>query len=215
MIQLYEISKSFSNEKVLDNITLDIAAGELVVIKGESGAGKSTLLHIIASLMKPDSGYVAFDGEVITKLTDTHIAAFRREKIGYITQNFYLLEELSVAQNLEAVLVLHQLSQKQRDEKIDKALGAANILHKKDALVSTLSGGEKQRCVIARAIVHEPELLVCDEPTANLDVKNVQFFKDIVHNFLSNNKSVVLATHDSELDDLDARVFSFNKTMLK
>ncbi len=215
MMVLKDVCKEFHQERVLDEINFEVKKGTVFFIKGESGSGKSTLLHIIAALMKPTSGYVSIDGINISQLTDTHLATYRANQIGYITQNFYLLEELNVIQNLEAALVLHNLQPLQQKQKIEQALKAANIWHKRDAEVATLSGGEKQRCVIARAIVHQPDILVCDEPTANLDKGNGEFFKEIVRSFKEQNKIVILATHDSFLSDLEDEGIVLGENVLK
>ncbi len=208
MIQLQNVNKVFTNTKhnsfvALKDISLDIAPNECVLLHGSSGSGKTTLLHIIASLMKPSSGLVKVKGENIVSLSDYHASAYRRSAIGYVTQSFYLLDNLSVEQNLLPALVLESLSEKEIAQKIQEALSLANIEHKAKQKVSTLSGGEKQRCIIARAIVNDAEILLCDEPTANLDKKNSLFFLELIQKLKNLGKTIVIATHDPIFEKLE------------
>lgn len=197
MIELRNIYKKFA----LYQINLKIKRGELLLINGVSGSGKTTLLNLIASFMKPDSGSVEIDGENIVSLSDYHLSNYRKNTIGYITQSFYLFEQLSVEENLLAALVIHKLTQKQRREAITKALHLAHISHKAKQQVRTLSGGEKQRCVIARALVNDPQIILCDEPTANLDRENSLEFMQIIETLHGEGKTVLIATHDPLLQN--------------
>jgi len=197
MIQLTNIEKRLDSIDILKNINLNINRGEIVQIKGVSGSGKSTLLNIIASLMKPTSGEVNIDGENIALLSDIYSSQYRRDKIGFITQSFYLFDALSVQENLLVPTVISEMNCDEVQQKIDTALKMANIFHKKEQKVATLSGGEKQRTVIARAIVNNPNIILCDEPTANLDRDNALLFIEIIKKFKNSGKTVVIATHDT------------------
>lgn len=207
MIQIKELSKSFSETSttyhVLQNINLHIHKNECVVIKGESGSGKSTLLSIIASIMKPTSGKVLVDGENIVSFSDIHTSEYRKKRVGFITQNFNLFDELSVENNLLASLVIQNISQVQIQERIDIALTTARIDHKSKQKAYSLSGGEKQRCIIARAIVNDPDIIICDEPTANLDLENSLFFIETIKHLKQCGKTIIIATHDQLFDSLD------------
>ncbi len=207
MIEIKNISKIFRENKhtfhALKDINLTIDRGECIVIKGVSGSGKSTLLNIIASIMKPTSGEVSVDGENIASLSDIHSSNYRKERVGYITQNFHLFDELSVEENLLAPLVIRNLTTKEIKEHIESALQTANISHKRNQKVSTLSGGEKQRTIIARAIVNNPDIIICDEPTANLDKENSLVFIETLIELKNRGKTLIISTHDQLFEKLE------------
>ncbi|MCG3720208.1 ABC transporter ATP-binding protein [Aliarcobacter butzleri] len=184
-------------------MNLNIKKSSCVVLKGVSGSGKSTLLSLIATLQKPTSGEIVVENESIAKLPDFHASNFRARKIGFIFQSFNLFNELSVKDNISLPLIPLGFSQKQIDEKVINTLKLANILHKKDELVSNLSGGEKQRCAIARALVNDCEIILCDEPTANLDYENSKNFIEILKDLKELKKTIIIATHDPIFDNLD------------
>ncbi|MFW0713164.1 ABC transporter ATP-binding protein [Aliarcobacter butzleri] len=208
MIKIKNLNKVFyenTNKEfyALKDINLNIKKSSCVVLKGVSGSGKSTLLSLIATLQKPTSGEIVVEDESIAKLPDFHASNFRARKIGFIFQSFNLFNELSVKDNISLPLISLGFSQKQIDEKVINTLKLANILHKKDELVSNLSGGEKQRCAIARALVNDCEIILCDEPTANLDYENSKNFIEILKELKELKKTIIIATHDPIFDNLD------------
>ncbi|MCT7582888.1 ABC transporter ATP-binding protein [Aliarcobacter butzleri] len=208
MIKIKNLNKIFyenTNKEfyALKDINLNIKKSSCVVLKGVSGSGKSTLLSLIATLQKPSSGEIVVENESIAKLPDFHASNFRARKIGFIFQSFNLFNELSVKDNISLPLIPLGFSQKQIDEKVISTLKLANILHKKDELVSNLSGGEKQRCAIARALVNDCEIILCDEPTANLDYENSKNFIEILKELKELKKTIIIATHDPIFDNLD------------
>ncbi|MFY4844154.1 ABC transporter ATP-binding protein [Aliarcobacter butzleri] len=208
MIKIKNLNKIFyenTNKEfyALKDINLNIKKSSCVVLKGVSGSGKSTLLSLIATLQKPTSGEIVVENESIAKLPDFHASNFRARKIGFIFQSFNLFNELSVKDNISLPLIPLGFSQKQIDEKVISTLKLANILHKKDELVSNLSGGEKQRCAIARALVNDCEIILCDEPTANLDYENSKNFIEILKELKELKKTIIIATHDPIFDNLD------------
>ena len=188
----------------LKNINLDINNGELVILKGVSGSGKSTLLSLIALLQKPTSGEILIDGTNIAKLPDAFCSEFRHKRLGLVFQNFNLIEGLSVYENLLAPFALTNFKANVREEMIKKALELANISHKRDENVSNLSGGERQRCAVARALSMDADIILADEPTANLDRQNARAFLSLLESFKALKKSVIVATHDSIFDELSA-----------
>lgn len=206
MIQIENLYRTFhhgSNEvPVLKDINLTIQQGECVILKGVSGSGKTTLLSLIAGLDKPSAGKVLIENEPISKLPDLFASELRAKKIGMIFQHFNLFEHLSVNENVTLPLIPSGLKMKEINEKVDKALNLANITHKKDIIASRLSGGEKQRTAIARALVADPNIILCDEPTANLDRDNSLLFIDILQELHRMGKTIVIATHDPLFDDL-------------
>ena len=188
----------------LKNINLDVNNGELVILKGVSGSGKSTLLSLIALLQKPTSGEILIDGTNIAKLPDAFCSEFRHKRLGLVFQNFNLIEGLSVYENLLAPFALTNFKANVREEMIKRALELANISHKRDENVSNLSGGERQRCAVARALSMDADIILADEPTANLDRQNARAFLGLLESFKALKKSVIVATHDSIFDELDA-----------
>ncbi len=212
------VSKSFTHASqemfhALHNITLLIEDGQCVVLSGISGSGKSTLLSIVGAIMRPTSGSVEIDGNNIVSFSDYHLSHYRNKTIGYVTQSFHLFESLSVRDNLLAPLVINGLSSSKIESMIESALKKANILHKANKKVFTLSGGEKQRCLIARALVNDPSIILCDEPTASLDKKNSLEFIEIIRTLHKLGKTIIIATHDPLFEELDCvdRFYKMNE----
>ena len=209
MINIRGVSLVYNQGKqnefcALKNINLDINNGELVILKGVSGSGKSTLLSLIALLQKPTSGEILIDGTNIAKLPDAFCSEFRHKRLGLVFQNFNLIEGLSVYENLLAPFALTNFKANVREEMIKRALELANIAHKRDENVSNLSGGERQRCAVARALSMDADIILADEPTANLDRQNARAFLGLLESFKALKKSVIVATHDSIFDELGA-----------
>ena len=209
MINIRGVSLVYNQGKqnefcALKNINLDVNNGELVILKGVSGSGKSTLLSLMALLQKPTSGEILIDGTNIAKLPDAFCSEFRHKRLGLVFQNFNLIEGLSVYENLLAPFALTNFKANVREEMIKKALELANISHKRDENVSNLSGGERQRCAVARALSMDADIILADEPTANLDRQNARAFLGLLESFKALKKSVIVATHDSIFDELSA-----------
>ena len=206
MIQIENLYRTFhhgSNEvPVLKDINLTVHRGECIILKGVSGSGKTTHLSLIAGLDKPSAGKVLIEGEPISKLPDLFASELRAKKIGMIFQHFNLFEHLSVNENVTIPLIPSGLTMKDIHQKVNDALTVANIIHKQDILASRLSGGEKQRTAIARALVADPNIILCDEPTANLDRDNSLLFIDMLEKFHRMGKTIVIATHDPLFDNL-------------
>ena len=209
MINIRGVSLVYNQGKqnefcALKNINLDVNNGELVILKGVSGSGKSTLLSLIALLQKPTSGEILIDGTNIAKLPDAFCSEFRHKRLGLVFQNFNLIEGLSVYENLLAPFALTNFKANVREEMIKRALELANIAHKRDENVSNLSGGERQRCAVARALSMDADIILADEPTANLDRDNARAFLGLLESFKALKKSVIVATHDGIFDELGA-----------
>ena len=209
MINIRGVSLVYNQGKqnefcALKNINLDVNNGELVILKGVSGSGKSTLLSLIALLQKPTSGEILIDGTNIAKLPDAFCSEFRHKRLGLVFQNFNLIDGLSVYENLLAPFALTNFKANVREEMIKKALNLANISHKRDENVSNLSGGERQRCAVARALSMDADIILADEPTANLDRQNARAFLGLLESFKALKKSVIVSTHDSIFDELGA-----------
>ena len=206
MIVVEDVNKHFKSGdtlfKVLKDINLEIMAGECIILKGVSGSGKTTLLSIIAGLDRPSSGKVLVEGESISKLPDLHISHFRAQKIGMIFQHFNLFDHLTAAENVMIPLIPDGLSMDEVNQKTQASLKLANISHKARSTAGRLSGGEKQRVAIARALASNPAIILCDEPTANLDRDNSLKFIEILSQLHEMGKTIVVATHDPLFDAL-------------
>ena len=206
LILIEGLNKSFhegeSSTPVLKDINLEIERGECIVLKGVSGSGKTTLLSLIAGMDRPSSGMVLVDGEPISKLPDLHISHFRARKIGMIFQHFNLFEHLTASENVMIPLIPAGLGMKEIGSRVRTSLELANISHKAEHPAGRLSGGEKQRVAIARALASDPEIILCDEPTANLDRENSLKFIGILNRLHTMGKTIIVATHDPLFDAL-------------
>lgn len=202
MIKIDNLYKKFNRVEVLKDINLHIKSGETVVLKGVSGSGKTTLLSLIGGLDRPSQGGLLIDNEPIHKLPDSFASKLRASKIGMVFQHFNLLEHLSVAENVMIPLIPTDLKLDKIKKRVDEVLELTNIAHKKDTLASRLSGGEKQRTAIARALVANPQIILCDEPTANLDRANSLLFIETLQQLHQQGKTIVVATHDPLFDNL-------------
>ena len=193
--------------KGLDNLSLTTQKGEFVAIMGPSGSGKSTLLNIISGILPATSGSVIVAGRNIANLNDEEAALFRRNTLGFVFQDFNLVETLTVRENIMLPLMFKNegiKSMKEKSEKVAKSLGILHILNKR---TQEISGGQAQRTAIARAIVHQPELLLADEPTGNLDSANSEEVMKIFENLNRNyGMSTFLVTHDVETATYSQRV---------
>ena len=206
IIEIKDLNKSFidgdEESRVLKDINLSIYDGECVILKGVSGSGKTTLLSIIAGMDRPGSGVVMVEGEAVSKLPDLHISHFRARKIGMVFQHFNLLEHMTSAENVMIPLIPGGFTMEEIRKKVSDSLEAAHISHKSDSPAGRLSGGEKQRVAIARALVSDPDIILCDEPTANLDRENSLNFIDILSKLHNAGKTIVVATHDPLFEEL-------------
>lgn len=198
MIHFSNVSKFYDNQAALRNITLSIEKGEMAFITGPSGAGKTTVLKIIYLSEKPDEGSVTIADWELSKLKESSIP-FLRRNIGVVFQDFRLLDNRNVFDNVAMTLRIRGMMEDEVKERVMEILKTVNLRHKADNFPKTLSGGEQQRVVIARAIVGEPTVLLADEPTGNLDTDTAagitRMFKDIN----ARGTTVIIATHNKEL----------------
>ena len=206
MIELKNINKSFKDEKVLKNINLKVNKSEIIAIEGKSGAGKTTLLKIIGKLEKPDSGIIYFNNQNITSLNNKKLQIFRSNTIGFIFQFHYLLPEFT---GLENICMPAYINKKQTKETFQRALELMRILNiesKKNSFPEHMSGGEKQRVAIARSLINNPDIVLADEPTGNLDsIQSIELYN--LFNSLRKklDQTFLIVTHDKELSKLTDR----------
>ena len=204
MIKLTNIEKYFfkgrSNQNhVCNNINLEFDDKGLVVLLGNSGSGKTTLLNILSGMDKFNSGTLQFQEETFEKYRSTKWDTLRKNKIGYIYQNYHLLKELSVKDNIEMVLKMYGLTdQEEIDKRIDHLLTTVGLREYEDRLAKQLSGGQQQRIAFARALSKDPHIILADEPTGNLDSKTTIELMNILKN-ISQTKLVIMVTHDQKL----------------
>ncbi len=210
MIQLKNLSREFQvgNQVVhaLDAIDLAISEGEYVSIMGVSGCGKTTLLNILGLLDTPSSGDYILSGINTSEMNDDEMANIRSTKIGFIFQSFHLIPRLTAAENVEIPMILAGHSQKMRAEKVAQALARVNLTDRSDHRPEQLSGGERQRVAIARSIVMEPEVLLADEPTGNLDSTSGSEIVELIEELNQGGLTLILVTHDKEIGKRSNRV---------
>jgi putative ABC transport system ATP-binding protein len=184
--------------KALENVNFSVEAGEYVAIMGESGSGKTTLLNILASLDRPTKGSIILDGMELTSVKEGEMAAFRRKNLGFVFQEFNLLDTFSIKDNILLPLVLDKQNVKEMMEKVEKvaaSLGISDILEKYPYEVS---GGQKQRAAAARAIITEPKLLLADEPTGALDSKSTDGMLKIFSEINEKGQTILMVTHSTK-----------------
>ncbi len=201
IVEIRDLFKSYvrGNQQipVLQDITFHIAEGEFLALMGPSGSGKSTLLNIIAGIDKADSGTVLVNGEDITALTETELAAWRAVNVGFIFQFYNLIPVLTAFENVELPLLLTGLSRADRKEHVETALGVVNLTDRMDHYPSQLSGGQQQRVAIARALITDPTILVADEPTGDLDKASAGDVLSLMGRLNQEfNKTIIMVTHD-------------------
>jgi putative ABC transport system ATP-binding protein len=204
MINLQQVSKLYRTERIettaLDNINLEVEKGEFVSVMGPSGCGKSTLLNLMGLLDEPSAGKVALDGKAIDRYGDRALARLRNERIGFIFQQFHLVSDLSVADNVEIPLLYRKMSNKERRKAALAALDRVGLGSRTHHFPTQLSGGQQQRVAIARAIVGRPGLLLADEPTGNLDSQMGDEIMGILEDLNANEgTTIVMVTHDPRL----------------
>ena len=203
MIKVENLSMLFSTEEVqtkaLNEVTFEIEKGEFVAIMGPSGCGKSTLLNILGTLDTPTSGSYLFEGKRVDKMNENQLTALRKGNIGFIFQSFNLIDELTVYENVELPLVYLNIKPTERNRQVKEVLEKVNMLHRANHLPQQLSGGQQQRVAIARALVNKPAILLCDEPTGNLDPANSNEIMKILDQVNKQGTTVLVVTHNMEI----------------
>jgi putative ABC transport system ATP-binding protein len=203
VIQLEHIHRYFQvgehSVHALNEINLVIAKGEYVSIMGPSGSGKSTLLNIIALLDRPSSGKYILNGVDVTQRSDDELARIRRENIGFVFQFFHVIPRLTAAENVEMPMILAGISSKERKQRVEAALAAVSLQDRMQHKPNQLSGGQLQRVAIARAMITQPEVLLADEPTGNLDSKSGLEIIELLENLNKKGVTLVMITHDQAL----------------
>ena len=210
MIHLENLCRHFEvgNQivRALDEIDLEINQNEYVSIMGVSGSGKSTLLNILGLLDTPTSGNYVLSGVSTSKMNDDEMAHIRSTKIGFIFQSFHLIPRLTAAENVEMPMVLSGLNSKERKKKVDNALARVSLTDRSDHRPEQLSGGQRQRVAIARSIVMEPDVLLADEPTGNLDSTSSKEIIKLIEELNKGGLTLIVVTHDTDIGSRSERL---------
>ena len=214
MIKLTGINKIYRTNEIetlaLENLNLDVAKGEFVSIMGPSGCGKSTLLNIMGLLDAPSSGKIEINGTSVESMKDKELAAFRNKTLGFVFQSFHLINSLNVIDNVELPLLYRKMAAKERTRLAKEVLDRVGLSHRMRHMPTQLSGGQCQRVAIARAIVGNPEIILADEPTGNLDSKMGAEVMELLHKLnKEDGRTIVMVTHNEEQAKQTSRTIRF------
>lgn len=203
ILELKDIYKIYGDLHALDNVSLKVEKGEWLSIMGPSGSGKSTMMNITGCMDRPSRGQVLIDGTDISKYSSAELTDIRRDKIGLIFQSFYMVNYLTAVENVMLSQYYHSIpDEKEAMEALDRVGLADRAKH----LPSQLSGGEQQRCCVARALINHPEIILADEPTGNLDDKNEEIVVDLFNRLHKEGTTLIVVTHDPEVAEVAQRM---------
>lgn len=214
MIKLTGINKIYRTNEIetlaLENVNLDVIKGEFVSIMGPSGCGKSTLLNIMGLLDAPSSGKIEINGTSVESMKDKELAAFRNKTLGFVFQSFHLINSLNVIDNVELPLLYRKMAAKERTRLAKEVLERVGLSHRMRHMPTQLSGGQCQRVAIARAIVGNPEIILADEPTGNLDSKMGAEVMELLHKLnKEDGRTIVMVTHNEDQAKQTSRTIRF------
>ena len=214
IIKLEGINKIYRTDEIetlaLENVNIEIEKGEFISVMGPSGCGKSTLLNIVGLLDTPTSGTVTIDGTTLGKMSDSKLASFRNHKLGFVFQSFHLINSLNVLDNVELPLLYRSMGASERSKRVREVLERVGLSHRMRHMPTQLSGGQCQRVAIARAIIGNPEIILADEPTGNLDSKMGAEVMDLLHKLnKEDNRTIVMVTHNEEQAKQTDRIIRF------
>jgi len=210
VIELEGIQKNYrigeSEFSVLKGIDLQIEAGEFIALMGPSGSGKSTLMNIVGCLDRPSGGRFILLGQDISQTSDEELARIRREELGFIFQTFNLIGRISVLKNVEVPMMLSGVARERRRSRALQLLESVGISHRSEFSPGNISGGERQRVAIARALANDPKIIIADEPTGNLDLKNSEEVMKILSRLNRDGRTIIMVTHNPEITGNCSRV---------
>lgn len=214
IIKLSGINKIYRTNEIetlaLENVNIEVPKGEFLSVMGPSGCGKSTLLNIVGLLDSPTSGTVEIDGTLVKDMKDKQLAAFRNKELGFVFQSFHLINSLNVIDNVELPLLYRKMSARDRNRMAREVLERVGLSHRMRHMPTQLSGGQCQRVAIARAIVGNPEIILADEPTGNLDSKMGAEVMELLHKLNKEDKrTIVMVTHNEEQAKQTDRIVRF------
>jgi cell division transport system ATP-binding protein len=214
MLKIKDVTKTFGEIEALKDISFDVDEGEFVFIVGPSGAGKTTLVNLILGKYLPDSGEIEVNGVEVTKLSKEEIPDFR-QNIGVIFQDFKVLSERTLRENIEVALAVKGVSDSEWKERVDQVLDLTGLSERSELFPAQLSGGELQRAALARALVVNPEIIIADEPTGNLDWETADAMMELFEKINKEGKTIIMATHHKGIiDKLNKRKIVIKKGKL-
>jgi putative ABC transport system ATP-binding protein len=212
MLKLHNLTRVYQTDDVetsaLNNINIEIARGEFVAIMGPSGCGKSTLLNTIGMLDSPSDGQYIFAGENVEGYSEKQLSQIRKKNIGFIFQNFNLIDELTVQENIEMALIYHKIPTAERKARVEKVMDKVGIAHRAKHMPSQLSGGQQQRVAVARAVVGDQALILADEPTGNLDSAHGQEVMEMLQSLNDEGTTIIMVTHSPAHADYARRTIN-------
>jgi len=211
-MELTEVVKEYPGTppvRALDKVSVRIDQGELLAVVGPSGSGKSTMLNVMGTLDRPTSGTVVIDGQNVSAMGERRLSAVRAQHIGFVFQQFFLLDGLSALDNVANGLLYNGVSRRTRREHAAHALSTVGLGHRLDHAPAKLSGGERQRVAIARAIVNRPTIVLADEPTGNLDTDSSEIVMELLRALHRDGSTIVVITHDRDVADSLPRQVAF------
>jgi len=212
MLKLHNLSRVFQTDEVetsaLNNVNIEIAQGEFVAIMGPSGCGKSTLLNIIGMLDNPSAGQYWFNDQDIANFGEKQLANIRKQHVGFIFQNFNLIDELTVEENIELALLYHNIPTSERKRRVDAVMDKVGIAHRAKHMPSQLSGGQQQRVAVARAVVGDQKVILADEPTGNLDSAHGQEVMEMLQALNDEGTTIIMVTHSPAHADFAKRTIN-------
>lgn len=215
MIEAVDVNKEYRRAgaiiRALADVNLKIRSGEFAIVQGPTGCGKSTLLNVLSGLDLPDSGRIIFDGENIARATEDRLSRLRRQKIGFVFQDFNLVNTLTAMENVESVLWPTVLRQKEIENRAISALRDVELLDRKDHYPAQMSGGEKQRCGIARAIIHRPRVILADEATGNLDPESEKQVMDLLKKINEEMETTIIFVTHRDLSKYGSKTIRMDK----
>jgi len=226
MIKLNKLSKVYRTDEIesaaLNEVSFEINKGEFVSVMGPSGCGKSTLLNILGMLDKPESGSYEFLGNEVAQLNEKGRSEVRKKNIGFIFQNFNLIDELTVFENIELPLIYNKVSSSERKKRVNELIEKIGIAHRASHFPQQLSGGQQQRVAVARALITKPPLILADEPTGNLDSSHGNEVMELMCELNENGTTIVMVTHSAHdasysnriINLLDGQIVSEKKSNL-
>lgn len=214
-LRISSAKKSFGSVEVLKGVDLSIEKGERIALMGPSGSGKSTLLNCISGIEVLDSGEIYLSGNIVSDLDNNGLEKLRRESIGYVFQSFHLLPTLTAFENIELPAQLINIPKNERKDKVDHMLESVGLSHRSDHKPDALSGGERQRVAIARALIHNPSLVLADEPTGSLDTKSGEGILSLLEKLsVDRGVTLLMVTHDRTSARICNRVISIQDGLL-
>ncbi len=203
MIRLEKVEKYYGDTQVLKGIDLEVEGGDFISITGSSGSGKSTLLNLIGGMDRPETGRIIVENEDVTSYTEEELTLYRRKKIGFIFQFFNLFPNITVFENVQLPLLLNGIDDEDRVYRVIKRVG---LQGREKSLPYQLSGGEQQRVAIARALIHDPRIILADEPTGSLDSRTGAAIMNLIRTLMEETqKTVILVTHEQYLSEYTRR----------